>query len=1697
MILWNILLYFRGKGYFSVNNKKEEMVSEPLEIGEYRIIQKIGSGGVGCVYRAIERDRRAVALKILTNKDIEHINRFKKEFLLLKNINHPNIVKVFDFGYTPGGQPFFSMEFVRGKDFETYFKNVDYQKLGLIFSQICQVLEFLHTKEIIHGDLKPSNILITDDEIPRVKFTDFGFSEYQRGGDNLIWKGTIAYIAPEIIKGEEYNHQSDLYSLGATLYQVITKRLPFAENDLTDLATAHLDKEPEFPEGILIPENLKEVILKLLKKDQIDRYYSVGEIKLDLKDFISSSLQEDEILLGKSLLFSTQLVGREKELSFFKESYKEAQSGELKVVLLKGEFGVGKTRLLREFKALVQCDSGTLIWKNCSEVKTGFLGDIQSFVGNSYPLVFLIDDFQDVDLHLLDDFLNSVREAKSEKILICLVLENGLTTSDKDKKAFMVESKIDSALKANLSKINLEPLNLNQTKTFLNSGFRWRNPEGIGKLIHRWTGGNSLLITWVMTSSMKQGYLTRTDHFWGIKADGFIKVDLPEAYRKAIDQKLSRINPQDLNLLKVASVIGSETTLDLLAEVLGCARDRVKKDLEKILEENILKIKIVSSEEKFVFVNQLIRDYIYNRIPSEEKVNLHEVSGKILENKYSDNLEQIYFDLAYHFVKAKNKELGFKYSFLAGEKADNENNHMKALEHYQDILKLCESESDFSFASKEEILKNLASQYGSLGDFAKAIDCCNKALFLLKDKKEIEKTLDTYRQIGTFLLKKGETDRAIELLNESLSLTEDEKYNSKISMIYLTLGWAYRMKSDYTRAISYIKKSSKLSERWGDLGGLASAFNGIGVIYWSRGRFDKALKFFNQSLKIFEDLKDQRGLAKTYSNLGMVYRDKAKTLEAIDCFERSLSYLKEVGDVRDLSILYNNLALAYFSKCDWDESLAYQHKSLDLKEKIGDPKLIASSQNNLGLVYLRKGALNQAIIHFQKSMSFYRTLKDDHGIAFSYFNLGRIHILKEKWDKARELLNRSLKLKEKANDKIGIADVLILLGKISMGTGDLLKAEEEFKKSLRLFDSLKNKEETIEPTLNLALLKLRQHNPAEAEIFLSYSEKLLESVTNTPLEGMYYTISGLLLKEKDHQKESMERFLNAARLFRKLGMRYELGEVYLEIGKLKYELEKLREARGYLKEALNIFKSMELSSRISECKNLMDRVFRLTKSEKDRTEVLYQISDLLTNITDLEELLIKTLDLITEHLGAERAAIIFYNSEDDSLELKAATGIEPQTKQDALTISRKVIKDVIKTDAPLVIEDTRSDPEIGQYESVITYNILSILCVPLITRNKVLGAIYVDHRTLPGMFSKEDSDFLKAFANLVAVALEKAQIYSQLHEEVFQLKKDLKKTYSYPDIIGKSKKMQEVFHMIEKVANSKASVLLLGEHGTGKECIANLIYKTSSRKDQPFVKINCAALTESLLESELFGIEEKVATGVAGRDGKFKLADGGTIFFDEIADMSLITQAKVLRVLQEREFERVGGSDTVKVDIRVISATNKDLEECIRKGVFRKDLFYRINPVTIPIPPLRERKEDIPYLVDYFMEQYCREYKKPKLKIPTKVMSTLMEYPWPGNVRELEHFVQKGVLFSENEFIHTEHLPNRAQIQKQLRGFSSSKILAKAVATLEKEMITSALQKNNWNNVKAAYELDISEATLRRKSTKYKIRYPQKMPRQK
>jgi len=355
-------------------------------------------------------------------------------------------------------------------------------------------------------------------------------------------------------------------------------------------------------------------------------------------------------------------------------------------------------------------------------------------------------------------------------------------------------------------------------------------------------------------------------------------------------------------------------------------------------------------------------------------------------------------------------------------------------------------------------------------------------------------------------------------------------------------------------------------------------------------------------------------------------------------------------------------------------------------------------------------------------------------------------------------------------------------------------------------------------------------------------------------------------------------------------------------------------------------------------------------------------------------------------------------------------------------------------------------------------------------------------------------DYISKPVNLdeLEILLDRIVENKNLISENQLLRAQLQEKNRISSIISQSSKMEEVINLASRSAKSRATILINGENGTGKEVLARAIHFISSRKDKPFIAINIPALSENLLESELFGHEKGSFTGADKmKKGRFELADGGTLFLDEIGDMSISTQIKILRVLQEHQFERVGGTESIEVDVRIISATNQDLEKKIKEGTFREDLYYRLNVVTIKIPSLRERKDDIPSLIEYFTELYCKENGREKLEISKEAFDILMKYNYPGNVRELENIIERAVVLTRGNLITLNDLP------LHVRGFKeelSRPVLGKGtlpeqVEAIEKELIFDALKESGGNQTKAGKLLGITERNLRYKLKKYNIKH--------
>ncbi|MBW2108616.1 MAG: nif-specific transcriptional activator NifA [Deltaproteobacteria bacterium] len=497
----------------------------------------------------------------------------------------------------------------------------------------------------------------------------------------------------------------------------------------------------------------------------------------------------------------------------------------------------------------------------------------------------------------------------------------------------------------------------------------------------------------------------------------------------------------------------------------------------------------------------------------------------------------------------------------------------------------------------------------------------------------------------------------------------------------------------------------------------------------------------------------------------------------------------------------------------------------------------------------------------------------------------------------------------------------------------------------------------------------------------------------------------------------------------------------------------------------------------------------------EEVTLLYEISKALTVSLDLKKSLYKVLDILAQTLDMVRGTVTILNPFRNEIQIEVAHGLtKAAMERGKYKPGEGITGRVIQSGKALLVPNISEEPLFlnrTATRKAVSDKELSFICVPVKKGGEVIGALSVDRPYDPSYRLQDGKRLLSIIATMIAqhvVNLETIQLEKErLREENRRLRKELSNRFRINNIIGNSNKMREVFQMISQVSKSNATVLIRGESGTGKELTANAIHYNSLRVNQPFVKVNCAALPSNLIESELFGHEKGAFTGaIRQKQGKFELADKGTIFLDEIGSVSPEVQVKLLRVLQEKEFERVGGYRTIKSDVRIIAATNKNLEQAVEQATFRSDLYYRLNVFPIYMPPLRERKTDILLLADHFLEKYAKENRKDIRRFSTPAIDMLMQYHWPGNVRELENCIERAVLLCDEGVIHSYHLPPTVQTAEESDTLPA-KSLEDAVANLEREIIIDALKTTRGNMAKAARLLKTTERKFAYKAKKHGV----------
>ncbi|HEV2861011.1 MAG TPA: sigma 54-interacting transcriptional regulator [Pyrinomonadaceae bacterium] len=472
---------------------------------------------------------------------------------------------------------------------------------------------------------------------------------------------------------------------------------------------------------------------------------------------------------------------------------------------------------------------------------------------------------------------------------------------------------------------------------------------------------------------------------------------------------------------------------------------------------------------------------------------------------------------------------------------------------------------------------------------------------------------------------------------------------------------------------------------------------------------------------------------------------------------------------------------------------------------------------------------------------------------------------------------------------------------------------------------------------------------------------------------------------------------------------------------------------------------------------------------------LLKISTLINSVHRLEDLQRRLLELITEVVPAERGAILLLAGGPEDLVPTVSFSRRAEGDEE-VRVSRTVALQALREGAAILSNEVASAGDIAPAESLITSRVSALMCVPLMALEKTIGVIYLDASSGAAAFDEHHLQLATAIAGIAATAIENVQHAERVEGENRRLIEEINLKHN---MIGESARMRELYRFIAKAAPSDSTILLRGESGTGKELAARAIHSNSARERRPFVAINCATLSETLLESELFGHEKGAFTGaVAQKRGKLEVADGGTLFLDEVGEMASNIQAKFLRVLQEREFERVGGTRPIKVNVRVVAATNRDLEGAVQAGAFRRDLYYRLNVISFVLPPLRERREDIPLLANYFAAECGKRVRHKPLRVSTEARSYLTGYDWPGNVRELENVIERAAVLGSTDIILPEDLPEEL-LETASAGAPVTKFY-EALRETKKKMLLSAIEQAGGNYIEAAKLLGIHPNNLHR-----------------
>lgn len=1650
----------------------------------FDIIERIAQTPTSEVVKALDKTRRRlVAIKTVQKSKTRPIELLKREFETLTYLEHPNIVRVYDFGEEPA-YIYYTMDYYAGP---ILYRSDSLRNLPdlIDFSmQLLSALDYVHRRGIIHGDVKPSNIF-EDTAYGRKRFIlgDFGLARFVESENLYPVSGTMEYIAPEVFQGVSNDPRSDLYSFGVMFFRIIASCLPFLPGD--DISKI---KRKTTYKYLRLSEVLPEVYPEL---DE----YAAGFIQHNPADRFVSAYEAMTVLVELTKKIGVPLPGRpylDNDLAtgkFFQyEREVEEITGapvvdgpQLEVFLVEGAEGSGKTSLIKEAGKVAQLKGGLFLYVDCS-AGDGALGLLwRGLAGGSGgaeirdagagteaadSLEAAVVGKKDIRFAVESDALRTLN-AMREGYNVSLVALDNVAPDDEDLAASITRlvhhpgkgaAKFVIAFRgptgqgaADLGDRLLAGAKKNlRVKRFRLKGFSADISEEYLKFVLGVTaldpallryvqdkgGGNPGVIRRIVEMMASEKIILRGLDGWHIDYKRMRKFRVPAALDDYFASVVSKLDNKERKFLGVAAAYGPQFPERLIEDMAVLGR---------LVKAGIV-VKSEGIGSGYSFANAALHNSI---LEYADRGVLAEACGQVLEF-FEKNPARTLEELT---VKAqtylRRGEIGqARGAFMEAVRVATKNrDYEKAIELLETVLA---TEGVWDSFTYERVLADLADSYATLGDHRAALRnyelltdmggerYAGRAEFSLKIAKE---------RIGL-----GDYETPVRDLRAltARALSDNERF-----LCNALLAWAYYGLKDFELAEVYARAAENIAASTGRKSSYAYIKYIKGVIFYGRGAYDDALAEFTQAARLAAEAGNPRLSSVAFNLTGDVLVWNGEFERAEEVTEESIELARKADDRYAVVASLVPLGQIYFRQ-GYVEKAQRQYDLAEAECKIiNDKQLLASVYVSASANMIRAGEYRKAEFY----LDLVGSLCPDLGALAGYVYFNRSLICAEVGE--FEKCGKYLRLAESAyaieKRGTGLNEVKSLRGRLHYLKGDYVAAERELVDCLAVLEGTADKLEYAKVILTLGEIALYRGELDVAEPYLA---------------------------------QAMERF-------RSLKNKYFTALTYFLCAKLKLELfqtnqnfDIMGEAERDLENAKSIFKEIGVDKYRARIFELEGDLFMAKRPERKGQERLADLAGGLKGLSErktLDELLKYILSYLTEELGADRGVIFLFDEHKNMLRIKGTAGVDDPTIEDASAISQTIIGQVAGSRKGLLSPNAAEDFRFKDSHSVHLHRIRSLMCIPVATAGDFLGVIYLDSLERGDLFGDEDLNFAQIFAQNAAYEIERRR--RELEKARVSIAPPSARGARYGRIVGSSPAAKEILSRVETAARNPIDVLIVGESGTGKELVAKMIHYEGINADKPFIGINCGAIPETLLESELFGIEKGTATGVDKRIGLFERAGEGTIFLDEVGAMNLNTQSKFLRVLQEKQFSRLGSGphNPIQMKARVISATNADLPKAIEAGRFRDDLYYRLNVYMIDCPPLRQHKDDIPELLDHFITSYYKGEKKDRPRFTAESMGLLMAYDWPGNVRELENCVRYAIVNSPGAVIEPASLPNHiaGATEKAFKRAGAS--LNASVANLEREMILNALREFGWVKAKAARSLDISETNLRYKMKKYRI----------